>query len=200
MRLLAQIGMKLDVLDDAELLLEASCARARLSCRALRLCDGVVCGGTSTRRRSRRSTGCCRSIRSNRTYRSATPRPASDSGNTREAVRAVSRTIGGDSGGHGTAPVGRTRLEDARPTAARRSTPIAPPPMRTGLWRCLLESRESQDLPILRAGNRANARPGGTRRASCARIDTICASRSAKRSRIGPSMPSRLDIMSGATR
>ena len=70
MRLLAKIGMKLDVLDDAELLLEARAgARARLSRRALRLRAGAAAAPQARRRRSRSSRSCSQIEPDNRAYR-----------------------------------------------------------------------------------------------------------------------------------
>ena len=162
MRLLAKIGMKLDVLDDAEFLLESVLrARSGLSGCALRLCArspraAQACAGAGGTRQAARS-----SIPTTAPTRPRTRPRASDWATMRVRCSCTANCSQGApqaadlhlSVAHVLKTQGKQQeaIEEYR---SRRRMPAQ-------LWRRVLEPRQSQDLSLSRRRNRANARGGG---------------------------------------
>ena len=152
MRLLARIGIERDVLDDAQLLLEAVLELAP-DYHAARFDYAQVLIERHMHQQAREQAASCSPL---------IPPTATTARSTRRrtwgwaSMTAPSSSTGSCCGGAaagGTAPVDRSRAQDARaialkpsPRTARRRRP------RRRLRRCLLESGESQDLPLRGGG------------------------------------------------
>ena len=149
MRLLAKIGMKREVLDDAELLLEAVLQLAPdYQRRPLRLCAGAARAAQIRRRRARSSTSCWRSSPPTRsTARCSRPRCVG-LGEHEEAIGLYRELLADAPRAGGSAPVDRPCAEDAGTAPEAIESYRTAAAMRPELRRCLLEPRQSQDLSL----------------------------------------------------
>ena len=143
MRLLAKIGMKLDVLDDAELLLESVLVLAP-DYHAARYDYALVAAATAQARAGprRSSTSCSKIDPDNRAYRITHATACIGVGDHEQAMRIYRALLAGDAaGGRGrAAPVDRARPQDARQAAGGDRVLSQPPlhadrasAMRTGV-------------------------------------------------------------------
>ena len=201
MRLLARIGMEREVLDDAELLLEAVLQLAPdYQRRALRLCPRA--GGAAqvlSARASNSRRSCKLEPAQQTTTRPSTPPRASVSASTRRP----SRSTGSCSSMRRGRPICTCRWPmRSRPSGRReesieayRAAAAARPNYGDAYWSLAnLKTYRFTDEEIAR-----HARRGSRRRPRDSSIAITCASRSARHSRIAASMRNRGAIMSAAT-
>ena len=149
MRLLAQIGMKLDVLDDAEFLLESVLElEPGLSRRALRL-------RRSCSPQRHKHAQALEEIAQAPAARARQPRVSHDPrqrpGGSRRARGGAAHLPGAARRTRPTRPICtcRSRMRSRHSAGSpRRSSPTARPRRCSRLRRCVLEPREPQDLPV----------------------------------------------------
>ena len=159
MRLLARIGIARDVLDDAEMLLEAVLSSRPITRRRATTMPACCSSGTSMRGAARSSTSCWRSSRRTATTARCTPRlrrPRRPRAGDRALPRAARRRRREPADlhlsiAHALKTLGQRSRRPSRPTARR-------PRRAAGFRRRLVEPRESQDLPLRRRRDRAHAR------------------------------------------